>query len=339
MPSVSLLVLSVLSLASDCGSPRLGSSNIDAISLNGSTFSQPCFGTPSAQLSDVFCEEASTWATNRPLTIATNSVFDVTYPLSITANVVVGAGALLIVREYAQLNVYSRLALENGAGIRLYRGAHHPHAGDYALSTNFGFVYFAANNTVHCIKLPHAYTGSNHWTARTTSFITNGTVSFLIDGDWPRNPGVYSWPLLVTHGWTTYSNRSSFVFKANMKWDERSRYVSRYTCDAAIYFLVFSNGNSRSWCAQSEIDGNCRIYADMAGVGAGALLLGALAVAALWLLLRPQPFTSPAPPLAADKEETCAICLQPCEGPVVVRCKHRFCEGVRGACWRRIQSH
>ena len=272
------------------------------------------------------------WATNKPLTIAAHTVFDVTYPLSITASVVVGTGALLIVREYAHMDLYSQLALEDGAGIRLYRGAHYPHAGNCALSTNYGFVYFTANNTVHCIKLPHVYSGSNHWTARTVSFITTSTVSFFIDGEWPRNPGVYSWPLRVTQGWTTYSHRSSFAFKANMKWDERSRSVSRYTCDAAVYFLVFSNGgNSRLWCAQSEIDGNCGIYADMGGVGAGALVLGALVVAALWFLLRPPPFTSPAPPLAADKEETCAICLQPCDGPVVVRCKHRFCEGVRAA--------
>ena len=231
------------------------------------------------------------------------------------------------VRSGARVFVNAPLLLESDSLLRIERGSSYVDSGTYSLRTSWT-VEFRENVTVRMVAMTGLQGNpGTMWLALSSPFLLTSTVNLRLEGEWPNDPGVSNVPLLQAGAWSNFVDRPTLNFTVDVKWSDPRKTVSRYSCATDLFIYVLWDGIVRSWFGRSETEDNCGLYRDMIFIMGVAIVFAAAAVWALWLHFRQPPFTTPAPPL--EKEETCSVCLQPCEQPVLVRCKHRFCDSVR----------
>lgn len=224
-------------------------------------------------------------------------------------------------------------------------------------------IEFGKNVKVEIYRNEDASLRGPLWEVVDTRFNTHSLVSIQLQGYWPSEPGeevctishfmcmcsvlllllllvvlsvaiehfIYSyvtckeWLLLSAYGTDLFPRPNDLHFSATkLRWTDRFQTVSRYTCPTDIFFETNSSLPQQTtvW-ARSFTDTTCNYPLDMCLIVLSGFALGGLILLAIKKQLRPLPYTASAPPL--EKEEVCAICLQPCERPVLIRCKHRFC--------------
>lgn len=134
-----------------------------------------------------------------------------------------------------------------------------------------------------------------------------------------------SWPLLEASEGASFEAPDNFVVSADgVRWTQPLTSVLRYACRTEISFTSATHGDKFTLAAWSVTGSACGgVGWDMLCILLAGALLGLLVVLGSRRQLRPLPYTVVAP--ALEKEETCSICLQACEAPVLLRCKHRFC--------------
>lgn len=245
------------------------------------------------------------------MTVAAGSTFTLPYPAVINASLTLAPGASLVIPEGATLVVTNALYLSPASSMWLY-------GGNVPLRTE-GNVDLGANVTLYVRNMMWGWSRWTHAgpTQRLSFALTvdaagdmlNDAIVTIIDS-------AYNRPLLVS----AFKLRDSGV-----RFTSQLRRLSRYACPDMLALSIPWGG--RLVLSNLSESPTCGLGRDLLLIVVACVTLGALVLWAVRGALTPPPFSEPAPLL--EKEETCSICLQDCEKPVVLRCRHRYCEAVR----------
>ena len=311
MPLCSILNNSVV-----CDSHPFRSVNIDLIKFASSNSrwdyeSERCEGNP--QDPAAYCGDSG-WVLSTDVTVAAGDIFTVPYPLVLNASLTLAPGASLVIPQGATLTVTNALTLSAASSVWFYgaSGRGLLTGGSVSLGTNVTlYVRVLSGGWPRWTHAGPVQRLTNALTVDVAGDIRNGASVLII------NAAIYGRTMLLL---SSFRLRNSGVRLAS-----QLLRLSRYACPDLLALDTASGGWLR--LSHHQESATC-------GLGRDLLLIAGTCVAVVLLVLwavrgalTPPPFSEPAPPL--EKEETCSICLQDCEKPVVLRCRHRYCDAVR----------
>lgn len=285
--------LSSLRDPTDCNSEKLASASVLYYDTSSTTSTLDC-SLPAPPLPGVHCS-GGMWITLRPIFIFSNTSFSLNVSLA-APSLIVGVDATLILEPHATLEISERIQLDENSTVRI---------SSYAQVRGTTATTSAPRSARIVIGLPHDQSPLP-WTGDV------GNARIIVQGYW--EPQVGSNPIQLL-----YSRLRQCEASMEVELLATHASDSRYACRPKLEF------KNCLWLTITLEEG-CGVVWDsltLLLIFAVALVCGLLA---LKMQIKPPPYSFPAPPLA--EEETCSICLQPCEAPVLIRCNHRFCDKV-----------